>query len=160
MSVGRDTGYKTVNETLSQIMITRGMTPQSSGQVHWNISSDMKNTVLSQALLDGPYKRNALVPASPWLDDKASARPTVSKEIKDTVINISWTPAGNVPAFRWVVYYQYGNKWSYTILNRNDHILTLPLLSADKVRARLQTVSVSAVGRTGNESERAVLTGL
>ncbi|HEY4150316.1 MAG TPA: family 10 glycosylhydrolase [Chitinophagaceae bacterium] len=159
INVGRDTGYKSVNETISQIMIERGMNPQSSGVVHWSISSDMRNTVLSQALMDGPYKKNALVPASPWLDNKAPAAPTAHKEIKDSSINISWSHADEATIFRWVVYYKYGNNWNYTIMNRNDRNLSLPLLSADKTPAKLSAVAVSAVGRTGNESERAELSG-
>ena len=158
INVGRDTGYKTVNETLSQIMITRGMLPNSSGAVHWSISSVMKNTVLSQVLLDGPYKKEALVPASPWLDNKAPAAPSVKKEGKDSSVTISWAPTGGQEAFRWVLYYQYGGSWTYTIMNRNDRSLVLPLVSATgKTPAKLNAVAVSAIGRTGNESERASL---
>lgn len=153
INVGRDTGYKTVNETLSQIMITRGIVPQGSGVIHWSLSSDIKNTVLSQALLDGPYKRNALVPASAWMEDKAPAAPAVTKEIRDsTVASIGWDHSSGADVFRWVVYYKYGSKWEYTIMNRNDRNLVLPLLSNDKVPARLSRVAVTAVGRTGNES--------
>ena len=159
INVGRDTGYKTVNETLSQVMITRGILPQSSGEIHWNLTSDIKNTALSQALLDGPYKKNALVPASAWLDDKAPAAPSVNKEIKDSAVNISWSHPREATIFRWVVYYKYAGKWNYTIMNRNDRSVVLPLFSSEKTPARLTAVSVSAVGRTGNESGREELSG-
>ena len=158
MSVGRDTGSKTVNETLSQVMITRGMLPQSMGAVHWNLTSDIRNTTLSQALLDGPYKKEALVPASPWLDATLPAAPAVTQSVNGNNVTINWLPAGS-DAFRWVVYYQYGSRWNYTIVNQNDRSLSLPLLSADKTPARLARVAVSAVGRTGNESTRTVVTG-
>jgi len=159
MSVGRDTAYKSVNETISQIMITRGMLPQSAGAIHWSLSSDIKNTVLSQALLDGPYKKDALVPASPWLNDKAPAAPAVSKEIKGDSASISWMPTGEDDVFRWVVYYQYGNNWNYKIVNHGERSIRLPLISADKTPAKLTAIALSVVGRTGNESEKIALTG-
>src|SRR5690606_17465245 len=71
MSVSRDTALLSVRETLSQIMITRGMLPQSAGAVHWNLSAVMRNPALAEALLEGPYRNDALVPASPWLDRTA-----------------------------------------------------------------------------------------
>ena len=159
LNVGRDTGYKTVNETLSQIMISRGMLPQSAGEVHWSLSTVMKNTVLSQSLLDGPYKRQALVPASPWLDTDAPATPSVSKEIQGNTIQINWSQANEGDVFHWVVYFQYGAKWNYVIMNKNEHSFVLPLVSDDKTPLKLAAVAVSAVGRTGNESGKAAIKG-
>ena len=49
------------------------MLPESKGIVHWSISSLTKNPNLMNAILKGPYARQALVPASPWLDKKAPA---------------------------------------------------------------------------------------
>jgi uncharacterized lipoprotein YddW (UPF0748 family) len=89
ISIGRDTGLANVNETLSQIMITRGMIPQSPGVVHWNISSVMRNPNLTRTLIEGPYKPDALVPPSPWLDNTAPAAPAVTIDISNDVANIN-----------------------------------------------------------------------
>ncbi len=156
MNVG-DTSTKGVTETLSEIMITRGMLPNSMGAIHWSISSVTKNPGLSKALLDGPYKKDALVPATPWLGKKAPEAPAVQASQSNDGWQISWTHPQSSSVFRWVVYTQYGNTWSYRIVNRTDHSVTLPLTIKDKANKDivLTKVMVTAVDRLGNESERA-----
>ncbi len=155
MSVGRDTSAKNVNEILSQVMITRGMLPKSMGAVHWNMTSLIKNTTLSKALIDGPYLKNALVPASPWLDNKAPASPSATATAQGELVHVVVKHADEKDVFRWVIYYQYGTAWKYQILNRNDRFLDLPRSITEKtVLVPLGKVMVSAVDRTGNESEK------
>jgi uncharacterized lipoprotein YddW (UPF0748 family) len=150
ISVGTDTSKATVNETLSQIMITRGMLPGDKGVIHWSISSDMKNPVLSQALLNGPYRNDALVPNSPWLDKQPPLPPNVTTSNLGDSVQLSWTHPEVTDVFRWVVYFQYGQRWSYVIRNRNDHSFTLPATLRNGTK--LSRIAVSAVDRTGNES--------
>ncbi len=157
MSVG-DTSLKGSNETLSQIMITRGMLPQSVGAVHWSISSVTRSANLSKALLEGPYKKEALVPASPWLGKKIPAPPTVATSKSNIDIwTISWTHPDATAIFRWVVYTQYGTAWSYQIVNRNERSILLPQSKKDKAGnlVPLLKIAVSAVDRLGNESSMA-----
>jgi uncharacterized lipoprotein YddW (UPF0748 family) len=151
ISVGRDTSAKTVTETLSQIMISRGMLPESNGVVHWSISSVTKNPNMAKALVEGPYLKDALVPASKWLDDKAPDAPFVNTEQKDTLLNVNWTHANTNDVFRWVVYYQYGRNWSYRIMDRDDRSVQLNILEG---KNKLTAVAVTAVDRMGNESVR------
>ncbi len=154
MSVGRDTSIRSVNETLNQIMITRGMVPESKGAVHWSISSVTKNPNLAKALLESTYKNQAIVPASPWLDNKAPDVPKVSTSKTDK-LTISWSHPDERDVFRWVVYFKYGNNWNYTILNRNERSFTLNLgTEVNKKIVDLKEVAVTAVDRTGNESTR------
>lgn len=155
ISVGRDTSFRTVNETLSQIMITRGMVPESKGVVHWSISSVTKNPNMAKGLIEGPYRRPALVPASPWLDKNSPDAPGAEiRKIGDSV-QVSWTHGNEQDVFRWVVYYQYGNRWQYRILNRKDRFFTLPVtVTNNNTAVLLGKIAVSAVDRTGNESER------
>jgi hypothetical protein len=151
ISVGRDTSGRTVDETINQIMVTRGMVPQSKGVVHWSISSDILNTNLSKALLAGPYKDGALVPASPWLDNKAPDAPTVTTTKQGDSLAISWTHNNAADIFRWVLYYRYGNSWSYQLLNRKDSSAQVALLTGTN-NTPLAQIAVTAVDRTGNES--------
>ena len=154
MSVGRDTSIRSVNETLNQIMITRGMVPESKGAVHWSISSVTKNPNLAKALLESTYKNQAIVPASPWLDNKAPDVPKVSTSKTDK-LTISWNHPDERDVFRWVVYFKYGNNWNYTILNRNERSYTLNLgTEVNKKTIDLKEIAVTAVDRTGNESAR------
>jgi uncharacterized lipoprotein YddW (UPF0748 family) len=155
ISLGRDTSDKNIDETINQIMIDRGMLPQSKGIVHWSISSLTQNPKMSDALLNGPYKKQALVPASPWLDHQAPATPAVSMALQNDTLKISWTHPDEKDVFRWVVYYKYGNTWNYQILNHNERSLQLALSAEEnKSRVSLNRIAVTAVDRVGNESER------
>jgi uncharacterized lipoprotein YddW (UPF0748 family) len=153
ISVGRDTGYKTVNETINQIMISRGMLPESQGIVHWSLSSVTNNPKLAETLLSGPYSKKALVPASPWLDNKPPASPAVAAEAMADKLKLSWTPADEKDVFKWVVYCKYGNTWSYDILNKKDRMVEVTKTkTVNKQATTLTQVCVTAVDRTGNES--------
>jgi uncharacterized lipoprotein YddW (UPF0748 family) len=149
ISISRDTAIASVNETLHQVMISRGMLPQSSGVVHWSISSVVKNPALSNALMNGPYKQEALVPASPWLDNQAPASPVVQTAPLGDTLQINWTHPDEKDVFRWVVYCQYGDVWTNTILNRGARTLHVKLSQG---KNKLTRLAVTAVDRTGNES--------
>ena len=153
INVGRDTGQRTVMETLNQIMITRGIVPESKGVIHWSISSDTKNPALAKALIEGPYRREALVPASPWLDNKPPLDPVVNHQAVDTTLRISWTHSNEADVFKWVVYYKYGNRWNYDVMNFNERSLIIPRSRrVNNQPQALTAISVTAVDRTGNES--------
>lgn len=151
ISLGNDTSARNIDETLNKVMISRGMLTQSPGLVHWHVSSVTGNPNMAKALINGPYKQDALVPSSPWLDHVAPAIPEVSTVVADTLLKISWTHTNEKDVFRWVVYYQYGSQWSYQILNRKDRSLMIALQEKGKSLTR---IAVAAVDRTGNESER------
>lgn len=166
ISVNKGGGDKNNDEIINEIMISRGMLPKSKGIVHWSISSLVKNDSLSKAILSGPYKKQALVPASPWLDKKAPEPPVVTTAFQGERVNINWKHPAEKDIFRWVIYYQYGDKWDYQILNSKDRSFELPR-NLEVVPAPAQQVSgtvrqtpiplsrigVTAVDRTGNESE-------
>jgi uncharacterized lipoprotein YddW (UPF0748 family) len=155
MSVGRDTSARTVTETMSQIMITRGMLPKSKGAIHWSISSVTKNPNMAKGLIEGPYRKDALVPPSPWLDAQAPAMPAATATREADSLQVSWSHTDEKDVFRWVVYYQYGTRWDYRIMNRNERIIKLsPSLTAPNGQSTpLTAIRVTAVDRVGNESE-------
>lgn len=153
ISVGRDTGVRTVDETINQIMITRGMVPQSAGVVHWSISSLTLNPAMSKGVLEGPYSKEALVPASPWLDAQPPAAPIVKTTVQSDSAHINWSHNAPADVFRWVLYYQYGTTWGYKIFNRGDRAASLNLKGGTaKLPVMLNRIKVTAVDRTGNES--------
>jgi uncharacterized lipoprotein YddW (UPF0748 family) len=151
ISVGRDTSAKNVNEIMSQVMISRGMLPQSKGVVHWSISSLTGNPNMTRALIEGPYKQDALVPASPWMDNNPPSSPSVTTTNTSGNLSVTWSHTDAKDVFRWVVYHQYGSTWTYTILNRNDRSFNLNILNGKNA---LTKIAVTAVDRVGNESER------
>lgn len=155
MSVGRDTSVRTVNETINQIMITRGMLPNSPGAVHWSISSLTKNPNMAKAVIEGPYRKEALVPKSSWLDDKVPAAPEISIASGADGVSIHWTHADEKDIFHWVFYFKYGNSWQYRILNKDDrnYQLTGYSVLANGKREYLNEVGIAGADRMGNLSE-------
>ena len=161
MSISLGGDDKNVDEVINQIMITRGMMPQSKGAVHWSIAGLVKHQLLREGLVKGPYKNEAIVPASKWLDDKKPLKPGVTTSQIGNMIRINWSHNQSSDVFRWVVHYKYGNKWYYRIMNRKDKTLdvlsdiTVPDIK-DKnklISVAINAVAVTAVDRTGNESD-------
>ncbi len=157
MNVGLGGDDKNVDEIVNQIMITRGITPNSKGALHWSIAGLVKHEKLRQGLLDQPYQKQALVPASAWLDNKAPQKPIVNVAVKDSLLQVKWSHPEQSDVFKWVVYFKYGNKWNYKIMNRKDNNLDL-LIAVQKAanskdKNTLSAYAVTAVDRTGNESE-------
>ncbi len=150
ISVGRDSSAKNTMEITSQIMIARGVLPESNGVIHWSISSLTRNPNMAKALIEGPYKQEALVPASPWLDSIPPAEPLIQVVPGDSLIQLNWSHPDEKEVFRWVVYYQYGEKWSYKILHKQDRSLTL---ANNDSGSPLVNIAVTSIDRTGNESE-------
>jgi uncharacterized lipoprotein YddW (UPF0748 family) len=149
ISVGRDTSSVNTTEVINEIMISRGITPQSSGVVHWSMSSLTRNPKLSDALLEGPYKKQALVPPSRWLDNVAPVAPRIMLKKEQDAVIINWTHENAGDVFQWVVYYQYGKTWGYQILSSGER--SLPLKKGEG-KNTLNSIAVSAVDRSGNES--------
>jgi uncharacterized lipoprotein YddW (UPF0748 family) len=155
ISVGRDSTDKNIDETINEIMIDRGMMPNSKGVVHWSISSLTKNPRMADTLLKSVYYNQALVPASPWLDNKAPAAPIVITESQNEFLKISWTHPDEADVFHWVVYHKYNNRWSYNILNPNDRSLSMrKIVGTNAQQQTLKSIIVTAVDRMGNESEK------
>ena len=155
ISVGRDSSDKNLDETINQIMIDRGMQPQSKGVVHWSISSLTKNPRMADTLLKTVYKKQALIPASPWLDKQSPTSPVVTTSLQNDGCKINWTHTAEKDVFLWVAYCQYGNNWTYKILNQNYHSLLLPATTGTGASLqKLKSIIVTAVDRTGNESEK------
>ena len=149
---GGDT--KNVDETINQIMLTRGMLPDSKGAVHWSIGSLLKYPIISKGLIEGPYKKQALIPASPWLSKKAPTVPDVQVISEGEKTTISWETVGIEEVSNWVVYYKYASTWEYKILSGKETNLDIDkLLIENGKKIPLVAVAVTAVGRTGNESD-------
>ncbi|AVR44816.1 hypothetical protein C7S20_05790 [Christiangramia fulva] len=140
-------------EIISQIMISRGILHDDPGVVLWSIGQLLKNDELDSSLVAGPYRANALVPPSPWLDDEPPAQPDFRTE-KTTEGNFIISRISDDPAdvFRWVLYFKYEEEdWNYRIFNKIEQKAALPLKNAEN--KMLESVGITTVDRTGNESE-------
>ena len=146
---------KNEDEVINQIMITRGMMPESPGVTFWSIAPLVNYPNLGKAVSEGPYKRDALVPASPWLDNQAPQAPIAVPEVGDESVKITWVPEDADDAFRYVVYYRYGSNWNYQVVNRKDNQLEIPkhIEPVANRKVAVNAIAVTTVDRTGNESE-------
>ncbi len=172
ISMGRLQGEQAADEALNVIMFTRGLMPESPGVVHWSIQSLIGNPRIPRDLMNGPYKKQSLVPASPWLDKKAPATPKVDYKVEQDKLAITWSHKEPKDVFQWVVYYQYGEDqdWEYTILPRGERSMEVDYyfidnrqiqrIGPDKVETLEEVllpvaeIIVTAVDRVGNESRK------
>jgi uncharacterized lipoprotein YddW (UPF0748 family) len=139
-------------EVISQIMITRGMLPMSPGVVHWSMSALTKNPSLTKELNEGVYKKPALVPASPWLDNHAPKPPEVFLGEQNDSLLIRWE-AKDEDVFKWVLYFQYDSKWEQRIFNKQETETLIKLYNNKTPEPdKLKYIMVTAIDRTGNES--------
>ncbi|WP_299390567.1 family 10 glycosylhydrolase [uncultured Gelidibacter sp.] len=142
-----------VDETINQIELTRNKAAVSMGTAHWSIGSLVNDPNLTKALVEGPYKKQALVPASPWLKSALPEAPVVKAKIEGNVVSISWDHETSESVFRWVLFYKYADTWEYVILDKTKSTVELPLHRGTlKSKKPLTSIGVTAVDRIGNQS--------
>ncbi|MDP4173728.1 MAG: family 10 glycosylhydrolase [Bacteroidota bacterium] len=142
-------------EIVNQVMVTRGMIPQAPGTIIFSMKSIMdKDSLNGKALKDGPYKSQALVPSSPWLDNKAPEKPVINVTKNSEDIKVTWSPAGKEKPFVYVLYTKVNDKWNYEIFPEG----TLEMTKKPGAKEKITAVAISAVDRCGNESKKNVFT--
>jgi hypothetical protein len=168
MYTGKFTGEQGIDEIINQIMITRGIVSDNPGHVHFSAKALLDTSAtLNRALLQGPYRKQALVPTSPWLDDKAPQKPDVKMKTVNDSLLVSWSHSDPNEVFLWICYFEIEGYWEYRIFEQGKKefifpgIITIENRDGDKKEIKINHVAVSAVDRTGNESWKVVLkTGL
>lgn len=151
MNVGRGGDDANIAEVTNQIMITRGMVPESKGAIHWSISSLTRNPRVPESLIKGPYQKQALVPASPWLSQTLPQAPRLTERRTQDQVQLTWSHPRTDDVAQWVVYFRYGENWEYEILPVTSRSMNLPL-TRGQGNAKLTGIYISAVDRFGNES--------
>lgn len=168
ISISRKKGKEQVDEVLNQIMISRGVLYDSPGIVHWNIDGFTKSETLTKAVVEGPYRKKALIPASPWLDKEPPNAPVVKIAVEKDSLQINWGQNEKADLFSFVIYKKYGEEWSYDIVGRQTQSTMLPgyvykpsiseikktegINDVKEIIAPLNTIAVTAVDKFGNES--------
>jgi uncharacterized lipoprotein YddW (UPF0748 family) len=132
-------------EVLQQVELTRRQ-GGSAGQVHFSMNALMQDRDgIATRLQQGPYAQPALVPASPWIDDRGPPPPRLRAERGRVMLEHTPDP----PPFRWAVWQRTGRGWAFAV-----HPGRVSTLMPDP---RCEALVVSAVDRLGNESARARL---
>ncbi len=143
-----------VDETINQIMLTRGMITESKGTVHWSIGPLLKYPNLSKNILEGPYKNEALVPASEWLDRTVPATPKVKTDLSEDRLEIQWEHENLSNISNWVVYYRSNATWNYKIISRKENSYSLSnFLDKKEQKSPIVAIGVTAISKTGIESD-------
>ena len=139
-------------EILNQIMVTRGIVPQSPGTMLFSMRSLMsKDTTITKALINGPFKTIAISPAYAWLDSKLPAAPQLTVDQLRNELKISWQPARDEKPFLYVLYTKIDETWSYEVFPAS----TFSVSKQVNVK-RIFAVAISAIDRCGNESDKTI----
>ena len=168
ISLSRKTGKEQADEVINQIMISRGILYDSPGIVHWSIGGFTNSELLTKSVVEGPYHKKALVPASPWLDNEAPNAPEVKVTIEDDSLKLNWSHNNAEELSAYVVYKKYGEEWGYDIVGRqtqsemlSGYVYKQSIADAEKIGeikninellTPLNTIAVTAVDKFGNES--------
>ncbi|MEM6675669.1 MAG: family 10 glycosylhydrolase [Planctomycetota bacterium] len=144
-------GEELATEIANDVMIARGMTPESPGlclfSAKWLL--DPQSAVARQ-LTEGQYAAPALVPASPWLDRWSPNAPHVEIiRAEGGDVRVQWRARGNETIAQWVVYEERDGEWSHSIAPGAQ--------SFHAVDSAATRVAVSAVDRAGNEGRRTLV---
>jgi len=137
-------------EIAEQVQLTRAA-PGAEGHIHFNARILMDNVDGIGDYLARLYAEPVLPPAFPWLDSIPPARPEarVARQGGSSVLHL--TPTGQKRVAHWLIHSRSGDQWQRTVLPgvARAHIL------GDRVSAEL--LAVSAVDRSGNVSDAAIL---
>jgi uncharacterized lipoprotein YddW (UPF0748 family) len=140
---GKEKGWP-ASEIADQIKATRAQAG-ATGNIHFSMKAFMDETRGVAKELFPLYEAPALVPASPWLDDKPPLRPMVKWSADRT--NLRIVVGSGEPTWQVVVRRRSGARWQMSILGalgRKEVQIAFP--AADEV-------VVTAIDRTGNESQ-------
>ena len=116
-------------EILNQVKITRELCDGAAGTVHWSIKAFGKPRAnLGPALATNVYSDLALIPPSPWLDERFPAKPKLHIESG----KLKWKPAGFEKINLWLLQTKIGGEWQTTVLPGDSRENKLSALSTRK----------------------------
>ncbi len=136
----------TAQEIVDQISLTREI-QTTNGNIQFSFKS-LGNDLdkIQNALRENSYRRDAIIPLSPWIKTAKILAPKVEITKNDKYVRANWTEEGTRKAFWFVVYAKDKNGWNYSILPAAQKSITL---SSDR---KIEKIIVTSVDRLGNES--------
>ena len=141
---GTGAGAFSVSELLEQIRVTR-VHPNASGNVHFSMQRFTRDADgMVDALLDGPYRVPALIPASPWMSAPPPPTPRAVVEPDGSgVVGVTLSTAEGRAPWLWVVRARLSDGWETAIIPGTVSRWIAPL------REVPDSVVVSTVNRVG-----------
>lgn len=150
--VGGDKPDYTTKEILDEIEITRALLEDGAGNIHFRARSFFDNKdKIKDLIRDKAYARNAIIPASPWIDAVKPNLPQVevTTDAATKNVRVDWKNVGNKEAFRWILYWKDAAGWKTTVLPAGQTNAEVP------AQLGVQQFALSSVDRLGNVSEPA-----
>ena len=136
------------SEITEQVKLTR-VQPGSNGNVHFSMNVFMRDPQnLNATLLHDVYSEQALVPASPWLENVQHAAPVLSMRVDvrspERFVEMH---AGKAAPWLWFVRTYADGAWSHRVVPGHENIVSLPAHTVD-----VRVMSVDRVGNLSPES--------
>ena len=133
------------DEILKQVETIRSR-PAAAGQIQFSMVALMQDRKgVATKLLAAPYAEPALVPATPWLKTTAPSAPKLQR-LRGGDVRI--VPGPGELAANYAVWRRTGRLWRFSVQPAAEALIAA--IGAD-------AIVVSAVSRTGDESERVAL---
>lgn len=140
----RGSGNWKAEEILYQIYVTRGL-QGATGNVHFSMKALMDDRGVAEALKEGPYRRPALIPDSPWMGGNPPKEPSLERVSSD---RIAFSLPEQEQPWLWVIRKRTEDKWRISIqAGQKSHCQV----------SDAKQIAVSAVNRTGEAGPVAVL---
>lgn len=140
-------------EIANQVRNTRNLLRENAGTIHYSMDGILKNPSMLHTLKD-LYSEPALTPSSPWLKTQPMTRPEITAKRNGNSVNAEWFSRNENQVKHWILFTQYGEKWTTEILTNNEQSRNLALTKAGK---ELHYIAVRAVDRLANESDYAAV---
>ena len=140
ISIGRLEGEKAIDETLNQIMITRGMLEESPGIVHWSIAPLVHSPELTEAIAQGPYAQQALIPSDHQKGEKYRFLNAKADLVNDSLL-ISWKDDDPASTKCFVIYSKMNDVWSYQIIGSKSNAMKLEAITKDLEKINVTPLS-------------------
>lgn len=139
-------------EIKGQIYTARAF-PGVTGTVHFSMKTFINNDKnINRALTAGAYANPALIPASPWMNNEPMPMPEITVTDYGDFWRASFTAEDSDPVQWWVLRSQMNGRWDSTIIP--GHHREISFYGGNSM-VRPETVYLTAVSRTGIESEAA-----
>ena len=138
-------------ELSAELSAERGLARLSTGHIHFSMVALLQDRDgIATQLAAGPYAQAALVPATPWLDNRVPLAPRLRAQHNAVRIDVgsATNSASDIAPRLWAVWRRVGGAWQFSVLPAS--VLQFERLGADAVVA-------SAVSRLGLLSPRTVL---
>ncbi|MEI6178635.1 MAG: hypothetical protein WCS43_17215, partial [Verrucomicrobiota bacterium] len=136
------------SEITNQIDVTRKISTNSNGHIHWSAKSLVTNRGGIATKLANTYTQPSAIPAMPWVNNKPPGSPGVSASAASNGTTVAWVPDERTAKI--AIQAKTGGAW---------RTVKIAYLGANKSATipRADVIAVTALDRYGNASPPKVL---